>query len=515
MAWGTRLAEGFVGWLEARGVIQRPRPINRHVQRPALQESVSAPPGTGQSYYGGYKVIRDLTPAQHTNLIGMAEFLVANDAVASRLVDMRTALVCGEGWTPTATSKVPAYRDAVQRKADEVWDLLGWEDRLFARVRDLSVTGETIHWRPKPNVVEGWWESGVLLPHNVAEVLAHPLNCDCLAKLRLHYPGLEWEEVQADGKREKRRQTEFSIVRREKFGEHRGRLTGEVFLLGINRFPGGTRGLSDLLPWREWIDMYAQALYTAQDRLRVLASVVYDVTKKGADEDALEFRRSQIREEGPPKGLTVRLHSEDEAWQAISPEGAGGDSETIMDRMFKQILGSAGIPYMWWTEGGDTNRATAREMDTPVWATIRNRKDEVAGLIELEVAYALQDVGDAGGLVTAEGEQVPEGERGFEMQSRDPDRTAYDAVGQNLLLLGQAMALAVQTESLSKKEAAMIYRSAAEAETGLTLDPWEETEGDDPLAREEARFADALEQAKARLQGQPANGTARPARVEA
>lgn len=507
MSWLTRLAESTVAAWERLGWVQRPRPQVNRVQRPSLRESVAGPPGTASAaYWGGQKVIRDLTPWQHSNLIGMAEFLVANDARAARLMDIRTSLVCGEGWSPKATSEDPAFRDAVQRHADRVWECLGWEENAFRWIRDLGVTGELIHARLAPNVYEGCWEPAILYPGNVREILQHPLNLDRLTTLVLHYPGLEWEE---DG--QPRRQERFRLVRRELFGPQRGRLTGEVFLLQANRFPMGTRGLSDTLPWREWVDMYGQALYVAQDRLRALASVLWDVELDESDEDRLEARKLELKEEGAPKGNSVRLHSPQETWTVQTPSLGASEFETILLRLEREVLGAAGVPYMWWTDGGDTNRATAREQDAPVYASTRNRKREVAAFMRLEVDYALQDVADTGALVTADGQQVPPGERGVEIQSRDPDRTAYDAVALTLKTLGEAMAVAVAQGRLSDEEADMVYRSVAQSETGLTLPERKPVEGEpeSELDRSMRQAAEELERAKARLQ-RPGNGNGKP-----
>lgn len=98
---------------------------------------------------------------------------------------------------------------------------------------------------------------------------------------------------------------------------------------------------------------------------------------------------------------------------------------------------------------------TAAEMGTPLWALVRDRKRQVKKFIETGASIAMQRVKRAGGLAGLDPCHMT-----WEVVSRDPDRTAYDLVGQMLKGLGEALAVGFEQQWLSDQEAATIYRGA-------------------------------------------------------
>ncbi|RLI52419.1 MAG: hypothetical protein DRO87_13245, partial [Candidatus Thorarchaeota archaeon] len=84
----------------------------------------------------------------------------------------------------------------------------------------------------------------------------------------------------------------------------------------INRLPLMSHGVSELFHIADWLDMQDQALASAVEAYALQSAFVWDVTINGASDEECEEAAQAV---GTPKPGTVRVHSDEVTWQAVSP----------------------------------------------------------------------------------------------------------------------------------------------------------------------------------------------------
>jgi hypothetical protein len=490
--------QALVGWAERRGLVDRPRPqvraetvrqaryeVFREEARRYLQESVSATT-SDLSWRSLARSERDLDDSLRRRMVSTAEWLDAGNPVAKAAMSLRTNLIVSEGFSPRPKTDVPQFAAEMEKWAFRWWDINDMDARMHERAKDAALLGEALFVRPAPNAVNGLWEAGLILPHHIESVESDPNNAERLIAVHLS----DQARVMVGG-----RQTRtLRIARRHKLGEFEGRISGECFYLALNRRPGATRGVSDLLPVIDWLDQFDQMLYAQSERQRFINAFCWDITLRDATDEAIQRRADEIRASGPPRPGSLNIHSDGETWSAMAPDLKNADARDLMQYLFLLIWGGMGLPEHWFSSANSVNKASASVMDEPVWVAARERQRQWREHLQLMLDYAMQDVAEH----VPEVGRIPAEERVMEVVSRDPDRTAWDVVGSALKGVGEALTVALASSLIDQSDAARVYCSIASALVNEDITAPSE-DASDPMAEAKRRAADAYERAESRL----------------
>ncbi len=420
---------------------------------------------------------RDLSPVKHDRMLRIAHYLWRSNPIAKRAISNMRAFVASEGFRLRATSPNENYRAQMQRELDRHWELWRWDEMLTKRVETLAVEGEWIYLVLPPSRFSGHSVPGKILPELVQDIQRDPMDAETLRTIVLSAPV---KIHQPDGT--VRVTSELEIVHRGSDGM----LRGDVLYLATNQLSGQTRGWSDLLCVADWLDQLDTLLFTEVERVQFQRAFVWSVEIDAESEEALERRKEELKGEGPPSPGTVLAHSKTEQWQCLSPNLQMQDSVTFIKFVMMICFGGLSMPEHYFAEGGDVNKATSTNMTPPIFAWVRDRKRAVRLFMETAAELAVQNLVEVGVLSS-----IPEAHRTWEVVSRDPERTAYDVLGQMLSTLAQALTLAVEAGWVKDHEAARAFRTAA-SDMGL---------GDFPVVSEsEDTLDDAQKAASERLE---------------
>jgi len=446
-----------------------------------LQEAAPTLPGLNlfldqNGFRSMNRSIRDMNEASRMNLTTRCETVSVINPVAVRAMNIRTDLIVSEGFKLESTAKDEKNKARVQAVLDSHWELNQWEDELFSRMMDLGVLGEfctkmppldrkigdqtddiisTKSWNP------GIFRCGLVIPHMIRRAVLSPWNyenIDTIYMQEVTYPGME---VITNNEN-----MELKVVRDERIDvEEFGSIRGEVFYTTVNKRPGATRGLSDIAPVLDYLDCYDQMFFSNIERYELMKKFIWDVTIDNASARECEAYLRRIKVKGPDAG-TVRVHNQRERWEAVSPDLGTPANNEFQDALFKHCWGGMGLPFPWWTEGGDTNRATMGSGQTDAcFAWARTRKRLVSKRLLLEARYAVQIAADAGRLYG-----VPTEELGVRIISRDPDRRGYEQVGAAWKDIADSLNILVQSQMVDTTSAANIVRVVL-GSYGFEIDP--------------------------------------------
>lgn len=228
---------------------------------------------------------------------------------------------------------------------------------------------------------------------------------------------------------------------------------GECFFFTVNALTNEMRGTSDLFTVADHLDGYEQFLFDSSEKYARFNAFFYDVTVEGADEKKLQEERERYQ---PPQTGGAFIHNEKVKAQAVSPEMKANDAAQAARLHRNHILGSLGLPEHWFGGGGDVNRATAAEMDTPARKMIEARQTRCKNMLELIFDTQIDRANRAGML-----RGVPEDEL-----------YAYE----------------IQTPALSDKDVAKLSTMLRDVSTSLTVAETNGWIGKDEAAKAFAYF---------------------------
>ena len=511
------IGQQLVRWNLATIPEGRTRTIIERETHRSIREASDVPGGAFDQDYGYRRLsasTRDMTPIVQDRAIKMSQYLWMSDPIAHRVLQVLRDLIVADGFTPQSLAKDPSNREACQEVLDKFWNdpVNQWDTRMPERVLELLMTGEqpwrafvrrarerstcpechaagtivfgmptsdsgdvlssarckACGWQGKPSELKTDWVAGdgrvrlgQILPENIANVLQNPTNAEQLTHIEVKTP----VEVQhEDGRVEQRTFFEIMRVDERPGSPTAGEIVGEVFFWSINRLSGATRGLPELLPVCDWIDMLEQLLYSETERAQIFKSFVWDITLKGRDENGIKDWREQNSR--PPKPGTVRAHNENEVWQAVTPNLNLKETIDYIKFLLVWIMGGVGIPEHYFAEANTVNKASAAEMDTPVFANIRTKQKQFKDQVEFMLLYVLQEAKRSGNVKLRD---VPIEDMKVALQARDPEQKAETNAGQDLNTSGQALAQAEAANWITPEQAGRAFRARA-IELGYKLD---------------------------------------------
>lgn len=403
---------------------------------------------------------RDLSYATWLKVLNKAEWMARQHPLASRALDIKTSLVVSEGLYPKATcpdkdGKPNPDADKLQKFLDEHWELNDWHTHMFKRVRDLAVVGEM--YRMVPEIITnptnsiyskiGTFELYDILPHEISHVFRHPYDVGRL---------MEVEFINKKDYEDPALTRRWPIAFQERRGSEAGQWFGNIIHCHINSFTGATRGLSDLLPVLEWLDIHDQLLWNEAERTAQMLKFCFDVTLTGANADDIFAKVANLKGTGGPSRGSINVHNENEIWKVVQPDLASTESDVVVNRLFLHCWGGLGLPEHWYAQANTVNKSSGDEMSIPVWSWVRSRKLQVTEFQMKELRYAIYIAKRNGYLDKGLDEN-------FVIQSRDPDRTSYDQLGDSLDKLTRALSSATSGGYLGLEAAQLIFVHVANA----------------------------------------------------
>lgn len=396
---------------------------------------------------------RDLSPMTQSRMREIAAYLWERNLLANRMVELPVAYLLAEGVT------LKAEDEASQEALDEFWhDPINDMDlKLPKKVRELALYGEQC-WPAFTNTVSGAVRVGYLDPALIATVVTDPDN-----------PEQPIGIVTVKDKKGAARRFRVIVNGPEEVFTARtqeiraGFSDGEAFFFRINDLSSGKRGRSDLAAPADWADAYDEYLFGELERADHLRSFVWDVTLTGADKEMCEMRAKEITSPSPG---ALRVHNENEAWDAVTPDLKAEDGSITARLLRNHVLGGATIPEHWFGGGGDVNRAVGAEMGEPTFKTLSMRQRTWKHILEAVGRYVLRK---------QHGEGLKWNDPKLKVEAVFPELTARDTTkwAAALQQCVAAVSLAVKDGHL-RQETAVALIAVVATRLGVEIDPAKE-----------------------------------------
>lgn len=401
---------------------------------------------------------RSLSSLTQERMQELAVFLWKSNPLANRIIELPLVYLLAEGVTMNVQD------ETAQQWLNEFWnDPINQMDiKLPKKVREMSLFGEQC-WPVFKNPTNGAVRLGYLDPGLIKEVKTDPDNTEQPIGV----------VTKALGKKRKSKKYRIIVPGSENiFGEEAKKIReefndGECFYFNINALSSSSRGLSDLLATMDWLDLYDKALFGEVERWDALRSFIWDVTLRGATEETVKKRASEI--EVPSSG-GVRVHNDAETWQAVTPDLQAANGAENARTVRNHILGGSTLPEHWYGGGGDVNRSTAGEMGEPTFKTFKFRQTEWKHILETICFYAVYSRLEKTG-------KIPEDLRDYRPVAQFPELTHRDtsvyaaALQQTVVAVGIAVEKGMMTE-----ETAVSVIGSMISRIGIEINPAEELE---------------------------------------
>ena len=409
---------------------------------------------------------RSLSSLTQERMQELAVFLWKSNPLANRVIELPLVYLLAEGVTMNVQD------ETAQQWLNEFWnDPINQMDiKLPKKVREMSLFGEQC-WPVFKNPTNGAVRLGYLDPGLIKEVKTDPDNTEQPIGV----------VTKALGKKRKSKKYRIIVPGSENiFGEEAKKIReefndGECFYFNINALSSSSRGLSDLLATMDWLDLYDKALFGEVERWDALRSFIWDVTLRGATEETVKKRASEI--EVPSSG-GVRVHNDAETWQAVTPDLQAANSAENARTVRNHILGGSTLPEHWYGGGGDVNRSTAGEMGEPTFKTFKFRQTEWKHILETVCFYAIYSRLEKTG-------NIPEDLRNYRPVAQFPELTHRDTSVYAAALQQTVVAVGIAVEkSMMTEETAVAVIGSMISRIGIEVNPAKELE----QARAKARI---------------------------
>ena len=175
----------------------------------------------------------------------------------------------------------------------------------------------------------------------------------------------------------------------------RASTTGLMLLWQRNRLVGYSRGSSDLLPVLRWLPLFESLVAGELDRMTYIRNYIWDI--EAPTDERIKKIKDSLNGHAPTPGTAV-VHGPNETWTPRTVDLAGADAAAAVRTFRNHILAVMQVPEHHLGGGGDVNRATAAEMDTPFIKSLQARQRDwtaaikellaiVAPLAEIEVEW--------------------------------------------------------------------------------------------------------------------------------
>lgn len=386
------------------GILDKIRDFIIEVDKPtehAVSESVRPSHGEISRSHFGLSLSRQApfdsyaTPTYTTVAIGSFQLWFENP-IARRIIEIMRDFILGDGFEIKA--KNPEVQEWVDGWAnDPEVDLHDISERY---VTDLLVLGEMI-LKPDVNRISGFTRYEPLDPTRISTVYMRYGKPWLVSGYSTGFNGYH-----GYGMRDHDGLLRVVTLEKDPRSEEHGMLVGDIIMTQVTASTMLSRGYSVLSSLRDWLEAYDELLFSEIARAISLRKFMIDLEIEGADASVIEEYRKKYAE--PPESGTIVFHNELEKWNFITPDLKSGEATVLSNTILRQILGGAGIAEHWIGFGGDVNRATAKEMATPILRRLTRYQAIFFRFIEQVIEYARDRAIAAGAIpgVTIDSEGI-------------------------------------------------------------------------------------------------------------
>lgn len=348
-------------------------------------------------------------------------------------------------------------------------------------VRDLLIYGEgcyTVHEDQEGNI-----RLGYIHPYSIERIIPNPLDLRTPIGVKLKSMGTGEQiltTVISPTKTDPQLFHPSVVEQRQGFtitdlfsGEERQQL---CFLFQINSQSmlygdpetslTSMRGTPEMMALFDPLLSADRILMSMVERADIATRIVWDVSYSGATPAQCQAYASDTP---IPDKYTLNVHNEHIAWNRLDVNQGLSDITDLYRTLRNYGLSGrgAGFPEHWFTEGGQTNLATARKMEIAPLKRLKRRQSYVLRMFQRLLSYQLVKKG----LNPKELRMIPSPLSEADLHEMS---LSLQQLTDSLI-----KASTEQTQWLSREEAARIYRNFVER-FGVRLDPVVRPEYDVP-----------------------------------
>lgn len=394
---------------------------------------------------GTARISSDIPSLTQDKHFAVSTYLYQSNPFAHRFVELLNAFTLGEGPVPVAADS------AVQDLIDEFWynDWNDWPNRAMSFGRDLAVYGEQAYMWGELETLNGIPLLGVqyINPRDIARVVPSRLDRSIPELILLKRGTLPDTNDTTDNPKLK-----LSVVKGQRDKTGKRRLVGDAFLYRINNVADSTRGLSDLFPLADWLQIYNEYQFNMAERLSHMTMYFFDVLYKDAsEEEILKFRERLIRQ--PPRPGTYVVHNDRATIEPKVVDLAGGDLVDVSNSFFSTVITGLGWPTHW-TGLPSSGRGVAEAASDPVLRHFSTRqaflRSSLSKMVKLQI-----DIAVASGAFTVANED-------FKLLFPKLGLRDFQRAGGTAARISQALRDAVETGLLDQATASRLLLLAFE-----------------------------------------------------
>lgn len=342
---------------------------------------------------------RDLLPLTQDRMIEIAYWLWETNPLAGWLVEIAMAFIIAEGLP------YEAKNEDVKAVLDDFWyDPLNRMDLYLPKhIRELLIFGELM-LPVFTSEQTGKVRLGYIDPARIQVVYTDPENAKIVIGVQLK-AGMQVLQqdlstpspVQTGTMRKGKVYKTIlphgaeDILSEEAQIARKGFTDGQCFYFSINNVSNSPRGRSDYLRVADWLDGYEQFLYDYADKWPLMNVFAWDMTVNGGDQNEIDKQAKTFTK----KAGSLFAHNEKVTLDAKAPKLEALEASEGARLFRNHILGAMGYPEHWFGGGGQVNRATATEMDTPTYKMLTEKQRNVKYILESICGFVIQSARDA------------------------------------------------------------------------------------------------------------------------
>lgn len=381
---------------------------------------------------------KDLEEYKFERSLKIAYYDYLTHPLARRIVEIQKDFVIGHGIT------FDSKNEKTLNLLKHFWfdSYNDMETKQHQKLIELSIYGEQIY-PVAVNEANGHVRLGYIDPLSVQKIMTSPDNIEDVLKIKLKGTGGK------DGK-------VYDIIKRRD-----EKLDGDCFLFRINNVSNQLRGVSDLLPLLDWLDVFDQTLMNEADRIQLMKSFIWDVLLDGKNDAEI---KKWLRDQKAPKPGSVRAHNESVTWSAVAPDLKVHESIEFIRFLLEFMLGGVGIPGHYFGFGQQTNKSTAETMDLPFLKRLEVRQTFVKSMFKQIFDFVIEKAIEKNRIITEYktgkklGAITESDDCSYSVILPEPSTKDIKDLAGSLVNLAQGLTLATQNDWLSSDGAAKVYQ---------------------------------------------------------
>jgi hypothetical protein len=413
----------------------------------------------------GYR--RDLTPMSQAEMLRVAHYLYTGNALAQFLINVPVAMTIGRsvGYTiefdheKLGISREEALDLVAQARKflDPWWEHPAHDFKHNATryARTYLVTGEILLVIPEEGVNE---TTGLFM----LDYIDSGLIADVLGKGGLATtPGEVL--VQTLGGTPKA----FKVM----LPDAAGRYEGECFFFRHTGVLNSLRGKSDLLAQADWIDLHDNLLFGRVDKAILSNTLVHDITVQNASTAAELKEHVDTFKKAADKPGGVYAHNERVTHAIKVADLKEADAAVLVRTVLLHVLGSKGFPEHWFSDGGNSNKASSGEQTDTAHKILEELQEELTKIFALPLTVAYDRLAEKQSI-------FPKRSDGAVRLHPDLPKISekdISRMGQVIAQVEAGLDAAVSSGRLSKKTAQRVTLTLIEKITGEHIDAADES----------------------------------------